>query len=169
MPESTLDEVESHQQDTGVWVRRGILALLTAVVAAGLLGFLGVRTEVRQAEENGYQLSLRYASTARGGFDVPWEVTVTKDGGFDKTIELAVTGAYFDIYESQAFLPEPSESTRDGDTLYLTFEAPPGDTFVVAYDAYIQPDRQVGEAGTISVVEDGQRLASIDFRTRLLP
>lgn len=170
MPDSTLEEVESRDQDAvGVWARRAILVVLAAIVGAGLLGLLGVQTELDQAEEDGYRLSLRYASTARAGFDVPWEVTVTREGGFDKTIELAVTGAYFTIYESQAFLPEPTESTRDADTLYLTFEAPPGDTFVVAYDAYIQPDRQVGEAGTISVVEDGQRLASVEFQTRLLP
>lgn len=145
------------------------MVLLSGFVGAGLLGVLGVQTDVGHAEEDGYELSLRYATTARSGIDVPWEVTVTRVGGFDKEIELAVTGTYFDIFESQAFIPEPSEATRDGDTVYLTFDAPEGDTFVVAYDAYIQPDRQVGEAGTISVVEDGKRLAAVEFRTRLLP
>ena len=170
VPESTLDGVDSRRHKAGgTWARRGFVVLLSGFVAAGLLGVLGVQTDVERAEEDGYELSLRYATTARSGLDVPWEVTVTRVGGFDKTIELAVTGAYFDIYESQAFIPEPSESARDADTLYLTFDAPDGDTFVLVYDAYIQPDRQVGEAGTISVVEDGARLASVDFRTRLLP
>jgi hypothetical protein len=80
-----------------------------------------------------------------------------------------VTGDYFDIYETQGFTPEPSEATRDGDTLYLTFAAPPGDTFVLDYDAYIQPASQIGQDGTISVVEGSERLASVDFHTRLLP
>jgi hypothetical protein len=162
--------VDSRQPgSSATWARRGFVVVLSGFVGAGLLGVLGVRTDVGHAQEDGYELSLRYATTARAGLDVPWKVTVTRVGGFDNTIELAVTGAYFDIFESQAFIPEPSESTRDGDTLYLTFDAPDGDTFVVVYDAYIQPDRQVGEAGTISVVEDGKRLASVDFRTRLLP
>jgi hypothetical protein len=170
VPESTLEPVDSRRHDVaGIWARRVFISLLAGVVVAGLFGFLGVRTDTAATEEAGYELSLHHATTARAGFDVPWEVTVTSAGGFDQTLELAVTGDYFDIYETQGFAPEPSESTRDGDTLYLTFEAPPGDTFVLAYDAYIQPSSQIGKDGTISVVVDDERVASVDFRTRLLP
>lgn len=170
MPASTLEPVDARRQDEGgVWARRVFVVLLAALVGAGAVGLLGVQTGVSTAESGDYELSLRYATTARAGLDVPWEVTVTRDGGFDQTLELAVTGDYFDIYETQGFTPEPSESTRDGETLYLTFEAPPGDTFVLAYDAYIQPASQIGRGGTISVVEQDVELASVDFHTRLLP
>jgi hypothetical protein len=40
---------------------------------------------------------------------------------------------------------------------------------VVAYDAYIQPASQVGRDGTLSVVDDGHRVATVDFDTTLLP
>ena len=170
VPDSTLEPVDSRHQDSGgVWARRALVTLLAGIVGAGLFGLLGVQTDTMAAEEDGYELSLRYATTARAGFDVPWEVTVTSAGGFDQTLELAVTGDYFDIFETQGFAPEPSESTRDGDTLYLTFDAPLGDTFVLAYDAYIQPSSQIGKDGTISVVVDEERVASVDFQTRLLP
>jgi hypothetical protein len=169
VPASTLEPVEARRDVGGLWARRVFLMVIAAVVVAGLVGLLGVQTAETRAEQGDYELSLRYATTARAGLDVPWEVTVTRDGGFDQTLELAVTGDYFDIYETQGFAPEPSESTRDGDTLYLTFEAPPGDTFVLAYDAYIQPSSQIGRDGTISVVADGVQLASVDFHTRLLP
>ena len=53
---------------------------------------------------------------------------------------LALSGGYLDLFEEQGFQPEPRASRRDADTLYLTFDAPAtGDTFVVAYDAYVQP------------------------------
>ena len=83
--------------------------------------------------------------------------------------KLAVTADYFDIYETQGFFPEPDSQTRDGRTLYLTFTAPPGDTLVVSYDAYIQPSSQVGRDGTLAVREDGRDVASVDFATWLAP
>ena len=140
------------------------------VVLAGVGGLLGVRTSTATDRAGGFQLSVDYASIARAGLDVPWQVTVTHEGGFDKTITLAVTGDYFDIYETQGFTPEPSTTIRDAETLYLTFDAPEGDTFIVDYDAYIQPSSQRGEAATVSVVDAELRpLASVDIDTFLLP
>jgi hypothetical protein len=167
---STLDGIETRGEGRlATWSRRGFLVVLLVFVLAGLGGLLGVRTATETDDANGYRLSLHHATTARAGLDVPWQVTVTLEGGFGKDVSLAVTGDYFDIYETQGFTPEPSDATRDGDTLYLTFAAPPGDTFVVSYDAYIQPSSQVGRDGTLSVLEDGSPVASVDFDTLLLP
>ena len=170
IPGSTIDQVESRSpNERSVWARRAFLAGLLVFVLAGLAGFLGVRTDVVTDAQQDYEVSLRHASLARAGFDVPWQVTVRHPGGFGQDLELAVTGDYFDIYETQGFAPEPSESTRDGDTLYLTFDAPEGDTFVLSYDAYIQPSSQIGRDGALSVVVDGAWVATVEFRTRLLP
>jgi hypothetical protein len=170
IPPSTLDGLESADEGrAAVWLRRGFLVLLLCFVLAGLAGLLGVRTTTSEASEAGWTLSLEHAAVARPGLDVPWTVTVTRAGGFDDDVTLAVTGAYFDIFESQGFNPEPSDETRDGSTRYLTFTKPPGDTLVVAYDAYIQPASQIGRSGTVSVLDGGQRVASVDFRTFLMP
>ena len=166
----TIDGLETRAQGAvAIWSRRGFLALLLAFVLAGVVGLLGVRTVTGSAEEAGWSLSLTHAATARAGLDVPWRVTVTHPGGFPKQFTLAVTGDYFDIYEEQGFRPEPSETTRDGDTLFLTFTAPVGDTFVLDFDAYIQPSSQRGRSGTISVMDDGARVATVDFDTRVMP
>jgi hypothetical protein len=167
----TIVGLETRDQSrAAVWAKRGFLTLLLAFVLAGLAGLLGVRTTTASDESGtGWELHLRHAEVARAGLDVPWEVTVHHDGGFGKEIVLAVTGAYLDIYETQGFTPEPTESTRDADTLLLTFAAPPGDTFVLAYDAYIQPAAQQGADGTVAVLDDGVRVASVDFSTTVLP
>jgi hypothetical protein len=163
MQTPTQDRVSS-------WSRRAILTLVLVVVVAGALGFLGVRTGDATSSESTWSLRLHYATVARAGLDVPWQVTVTHAGGFDGPVKLAITGRYLDIYETQGFHPEPSDESRDGSTLYLSFQPPDsGDTMVVAYDAYIQPASQQGRAGTVSVVDQGQRLATVAFRTRLLP
>lgn len=166
----TIEGLETRAQGrAAVWIRRGFLGLLLAVVLAGLAGFLGVRTMTTSDETPGWRLELRHAETARAGLDVPWEVTVHHEGGFEKEVVLAVTGSYFDIYETQGFTPEPTESTRDGETLFLTFTAPEADTFVVAYDAYIQPAAQQGASGEVAVIDDGSRVATVDFTTTVLP
>lgn len=167
----TLDGLEhSRTSSRGQWGRRAFLAVVATVVLAGLLGLLGVRTVTVGATGGGYDVEVVHAQIARAGIDVPWEVRVTHPGGFGKEIELAVTATYFDIFETQGFIPEPSKSTRDGETWYLTFDAPTdSDTFVLGYDAYIQPSAQRGAAGTLSVLERGLPVATVQFRTRLLP
>lgn len=171
LPDSSIQGLETPEQGrAAVWARRVVLTVVSAVVVAGALGFLGVRGGHRAVSEAGWTVRLDYAQIARAGLDVPWEVQVTHSGGFDGPIQLAVTGDYFDIYETQGFHPEPSKETRDGQTLFLEFDPPPdGETLVISYDAYIQPSSHRGAAGTLAVVDQGQRRAVVPFRTRLLP
>jgi hypothetical protein len=153
------------------WVRRGTLTVLALVVAAGLTSYLGVHTGTVAADADGWGLTLRYPQVARPGLDVAWQATVTHPGGLGKEVTLAISGDYFNIYETQGFHPTPSDETRDGRMLYLTFTSPPGDTFVVDFDTYVQPSSQSGNAATLSVVDPQTLVAvtSVDFRTRLMP
>lgn len=171
VPDSTLADVGRRSAGApGVWGRRAFLLVLAVVLLAGVTGLLGVRSTTSSASAGGYELSVRHAAVARAGLDVPWEVTVERAGGFDEQLLLAVTGDYFDIYETQGFLPEPARTTRDADTLYLTFDAPEGEIFHLSYDAYIQPSSQQGRDGSVSVlVTGGQPAVTVDFDTRLLP
>jgi hypothetical protein len=170
-PGSTLDGVETRPGGrVGIWSRRVLLGALAVFVGAGLLGLLGVRTATTSSSFDGYTLTLEHATVARAGLDVPFAVTVTHDGGFAESITIAVTGNYFDIFETQGFNPEPSAQVRDADKLYLTFDAPEGDTFRFSYDAYIQPSSQQGRSGEVSLMTStGYERITIPFRTRLLP
>ncbi len=171
LPGSTLEGLQTEAGDRAArWGRRAFLSLVLLLVGLGLSGVLGVHATTHRAQEGDWQVSLRYAATARAGLDVPWQVTVRHRGGFDGPVVIAVSGAYFDIYETQGFHPEPSASRRDARSLYLEFDPPPsGEVLVIAYDAYIQPSSQVGEAGTVGVWEAGRVVAPVDFDTRLLP
>jgi hypothetical protein len=171
LPASTLDGLETTGQDVrGLWVRRGFLVVVALVLAFGLAGQLGARTSTTAAEADGWALELEYASVARAGLDVPFTATVTREGGFGEQVTLAITGTYLDLYETQGFNPEPDTTSRDGELLYLTFEAPPdGDTFVVTYDAYIQPAAQSGDGGELSIIDQGRAVVTVDFETRIWP
>ena len=157
-------------QPAGLWLRRATLTGLTLFVVASALALLGVRTSTASADAGGYHLSVEYPAIARAGLDTVWRVTVRRDSVLDKELELTVTGSYLDLFETQAFHPEPTEASRDGDTLHLTFTTTPGsDTFVVAYDAYIQPAAQRGRDGNVSVVVKGAPVVSVSFTTHLVP
>lgn len=169
VPRSTLADLARGNSRPAVWGRRIFLILLLLFVIAGLTNRLGVHNESRTSSGEGYTISLDYARIARAGLDVPWAVTVTHPGGFSGPITLAVTGGYFDIFESQGVSPQPSGETSSDKTLYLTFSKPQGEVFKVSYDIYVQPSSQHGASGTVSVLRDGVPAASVSFSTTLLP
>ncbi len=170
MQDSTLAGLDAPR---GERVRRigslvGLLALV-AVVLAGATSLLGLRTETTTASGSGYTLELTYPRVARAGLDVMWQLSVQHQGGFPKDLTLSLSADQFDIYEHQAFYPSPASETRTGDQLLLTFTAPPGDTFVLSFDAYVQPSSQVGKTATVSVLSNGQPAATVHYSTLLAP
>lgn len=169
--DSTLERVHPPQvRSRGLWGRRAGTGVLLVFVLCGASGLLGVRSTTAHGSAPEVRVAVTHAAVARSGLDVPWQVRVEREGGFDDEITLAVTADYFEIFESQGMDPEPAEETRDGEWLLLTFTAPEGDTFVVDYDAYIQPAAQIGREAAVAVVEaDGTRVAATSFATRIVP
>ena len=171
MPYSTLDTVhEPTVRSSGVRARRIGTTVLTLFVLAGLVGVFGVRESTVHGSGGGYDVSVHHASVARAGSDVPWRVTIRREDGFDSAVTLALTADYLRIYEHQGWFPEPTDQTRDGEWLYLTFAAPQGPELVIDLDAYVQPNAPVGAGGEVSVVDaDGALVAVTKFSTRLVP
>ena len=168
--DSTLGDVRPVEKGPRptLW-RRLLVALLTAVVVAGAAGLFGVRSSEATASAAGWTLSVIYASVARAGLDVPWQVSVRREGGFTGPITVAVTADYFDIYEEQGLDPAPAAETSDGERLLWTFDPPPGDELAIDFDAYIQPSSQLGASGEVAVIEAGAPVVTVPFRTWLVP
>lgn len=167
---STLDDLASAISPSAVWLRRVALVLLAVVVGAGATGFLGVRTAEVSATRGGYDLDLKYPAIARAGLDVVWSLTVHHPGGFGSHLTIRISSDYGDILETQGYSPEPSSQTQDGRYAYLGFDPPPGDTFTLDLDAYVQPSSQIGRAAEVAVLDGGgQPLVSVHFHTRLVP
>jgi hypothetical protein len=165
----TTNDVRPDNHPVTVWARRAMLGLMALTVLAALLTLLGVHASEATAEANGYRLDVVYPRIARAGLDVPWQVTVTHAGGFGGQVTLAVSGAYLNLFESQGFRPQPSDETREGDTYYMTFTAPPGDTFRLYFDTYVQPASQAGRSGWVAVMDGGRQTVRTTFSTWLWP
>ncbi len=152
--------------------RRSFLVVLAAVVVAGAAGLLGVRTVERTARGGGHELTVAYASVARGGLAAPWSLTVRRDGGFvdGETLRVRLGAAYFDLFDENGFSPDAESSTSDGRYLVQEYEVPDGDTFELSYDARIGPSVQAGERGSAAVLdEDGNVIVEVSFRTWIMP
>jgi hypothetical protein len=153
------------------WGRRALLAILVAILVAGLIGLLGIRTRTAERNANGYDLQVHYASIARPGVEVPFDIEVHRDGGFPNGVTLAVPSSYLSALDAQSPQPEPKSTTSDGDVVLLQFDPPPGDTFGVAWEAQIDSAANMGrKEATITVIgDDGARPVSVSIRTWVLP
>lgn len=171
--DSTLRGVRTSEKGgLARWARRGMIFVLISVVALAAAGQLGVRTETASASGDGYELTVEYAAVARAGLDVPLRVQVDRLDGqdFDSDITLEINARYLSIFETQGFLPDPDQSAAVGDAIRMTFTQPPdGSTFVMNYDAYIQPASQIGTDGQVSIILDDAPAVIVDFHTTLLP
>lgn len=173
--DSTLEFIpRSRRGFASTWATRAFILLLFLVCAAGGVGLLGGRTSTAVSAKHGFHLTLQYPRTARPGLDTLWELRVSHPGGFSSPITVAVSGSYFDLFETQGFYPTPSTTTRDNTYVYMTFTPPKhGNTFRVMYDAYIQPyvspSHLLGQDATVALIIKGHRLDSINYTTWLLP
>lgn len=170
VPDSTLGRIADRPRTRiAAWLRRGFLALLLLLIIAALAGFLGTRTATTSATSDGYTLSLQYARISRPGLNVPWQLTVTHPGGFSGSVVVEVSSAYFNVVAAQNVTPQPSQETQDGTWWRMTFDQPPGDTFVVSMDASVQPQSERGRSGTVRLLSSGTPVAGLHFKTALLP
>lgn len=168
---STLDDVRpSAKGPHPHWGRRVGLSILLLIVLLGAVGALGVHSHTNSSSAGGYTLSVTYPQVARAGLDTPWRARVHRAGGVNADLTLAVSSAYFRLFETQGFYPTPDSTTNDGDYVYMQFtKLRPGRDFVLEYDTYIQPASQLGKSGTVRLIIGGHEVVRTSFHTWLVP
>ena len=82
---------------------------------------------------------------------------------------VAVDRSYLSMWDENGFYPTPSSETTSDGWLLWEFDPPEGDALVFAYDARIEPGAQRGSHGRVAVLEDGNAVAEVVFRTRVMP
>ena len=153
-------------------LRRIFVVALCAFLLAGLLGLFGVRSRTVTATGSGYELTVTYASAARPGLAIPWSVEVKKAGGFQgKTVTIATTAGYFDLFDENGLDPDPQSSRSAGEDIVWEFERPDGDTLTIDFDARVGPSVQSlwPPEATTAVLEGKRRVVEVRYRTRVWP
>ena len=168
---STLPEPRSAEHVRRARNQRRIgLAVLVLFVLAGAAGTFGTRTGESSASGGGYTVTVTHPAVSRPGHAIRYEVEVTKPGGFDGPIHMRFSSAYFDLFDENSFGPAADSETTTGAYDIYEFAPPPGDTFIVSSDTRIEPARQRGEKGEVSVLDDsGRPVVTVKYRTRIFP
>lgn len=135
----------------------------------GWTSAFGVSTGIASSHGGGYELTVRYPTVTRAALASPFDVRVQRDGGFDRPIRIAVTWPWLEMWDENAWTPTPSGAWADDDHLVMSFDPPPGEVLRVVYDARIQPAQQAGRTATVAVLDGGDEVVHVRFRTRVLP
>ncbi len=177
----TAEPVNYEHPDAGSGRRRALYVIFTTIVtlvmALGVFEALvgssvyGVDAATTSATRGDTRLHVRHATVTRGELAVPLEVTVDRQGGFAEPIVLTITSDYLDLFSSQGPDPAPSSETATATDLILTFDPPPGGSFVVRWTLEA---KAVGSFTTkqahIAVVDSAQQpIVAVDFDTKVRP
>jgi hypothetical protein len=150
-------------------LRRVGIALLVVIVGLALSGILGQRTHTVVASGGGYQLSVTYPSVVRPGLDVRWNIVVVNPAGFGKSLTISVSRHYFDIFDLNALRPDADSAFSNGESVFYTWDSPPGTRFELAFDAYAEYGEHLGLDGFTSVIDQGRSVVTVRYHTRWVP
>ena len=142
---------------------------LGIIDAVGWFDAYGVDTSTVRAAGGGYTLEVDYPSVSRPALASPFEITVTHAGGFDGPVTLAVSRNYLKMWDENGVVPAPSAETADGEWVEWEFDPPDGDVLTIYYDARIEPAVQRSRSGSVAVIDDGEPVVHVEFRTRVRP
>ena len=155
--------------------------LLTTVFLTGLMlvvaldafegnAFLGVDSTTERASAEDVDLAVTYGVGSRPALATPFDIEVHRPGGFDGPVRIAVDQEYLRMWDENGLTPAPADETLVGDWVVWEFDPPSGTTFLVTYDARIEPAAQEGRSGAVAILdEDDAVLAQVDFTTRVMP
>jgi hypothetical protein len=145
---------------------------LSVFIGLALAGVFGVRTSEKAGAEGRFELEVAYASRTRPGLATPWSVTLkTQDGRpIGRPVVIATTSAYFAMFDENGLDPDPDASWTDAQRVYWEFQpASDASTFIVSFDARIEPGVQAGRSGATSLVVDDRDVITVRYRTEVLP
>lgn len=169
---STIPSADSGTNGWERGLRLTSTGLIGALVLAGLVGVLGVRTGTATAAGNGLSMSVTHAAVTRPGLATPLGVRVMTDDGssLPASITTRIESSYLAMFDENGLAPEPSSSFQSDEWTWWTFDIPDGArTFEVSFDARLEPAVQWGEEATAAIEVGGEEVLAVDFTTWVLP
>lgn len=170
-PDSTVEGLQHHPRgSSGRWAHRAGVTFVALLVAGGLTGFFGPRTEQTASSGGGYDLTVEYPAVTRAGEPAPLHLRVENPDGFDGPVELELCNSWFDDYDFQSWYPTPSKETAEPEVIAYEFDPPAGTALDVSLDARASPGELWStDACTISVLDGGAPATSVEFTSWRMP
>lgn len=147
-------------------------SMVGLVVILGLVGLLGVRTGLVTVSGSGYTMEVTRAIVSRPGLATPFRVDVMAEEGdsLPETVTLQVDADYLAIFDFNGLQPTPTSSFSRGNSTWWEFDVPPGESSLrVEMDARLEPAVQWARSGSVTLVVDGEGVATAEFMTWVMP
>lgn len=148
------------------------IALVALIVLAAALGLLGVRTGTVASSGDGFVLEVMHTEMTRAGLATPWsaEVSTVDGSALPEMVTVGMTTSYLASFDLNGLSPTPSSSFSTEEWTWWEFEVPPGESSLhVELDVRLEPAVQWARSGSAALEIDGQRPASVDFTTWVMP
>ena len=169
---STIPSEDSGTYRWETAVRYGSLAMIVALVLAGLLGFLGVRTSSATASRSGLSLTVDHSSITRPGLATAFTLVIESVDGspLPPVLTTRVDSAYLGMLDENGLDPDPISSFQSDEWTWWSFEIPEESSVLeVSFDARLEPGVQWGRSATAAVEVDGREAVAVKFTTWVLP
>jgi hypothetical protein len=144
------------------------IVVLSLVVIVALLGFAG-REETVGASGGGVRLEWHAPTVIRSGEFLEMRIRLDASQAIARPV-LGVDASVWEDLTINTFIPAATdESSGDGEFRFEFAPLAAGSTLLVKVDAQINPDILGGNAGTVTVYDGQEALASLPIRIEVLP
>ena len=145
----------------GIWVRRGVVALITAVCIAGLANVFGQRPESVSADVPAAKVSVYAPSAMRGGDFMEARIHITAKRDIKKAILKLDTGWAEGMSMNTV---EPSPLGQASDNGRLSFELghiPAGQSFILYLQFQVNPTNLAWHRRQNVELDDGNQVLAV--------
>lgn len=152
-----------------IWIRRGLVALLSAFLLLGLLNVFGQRPTGRTVESPKATLELYVPDRVRGGllYEARFTITAKRDV---KDAFLQLSPGWNEGQSINTIEPSPiGEASRNGDLLLELGHIPAGQKYRLFIQFQVNPTNVGRRTADVSLYDGGAKLARIDRTITVFP
>jgi hypothetical protein len=155
--------------------RRGRIlfsALLVLFLAVAVVGLFGERGRTTVASSDEYEVIVHYPQMTRPGLSSALEFEVRRTDGqpLPEQLTFETTTDYLRLWDDHAVEPTPDAVRGDDrDTVWVILPEADATSIRVLLDGRIDPGIQWGRSGTTTVYADQEAIATLRYRTWVMP
>lgn len=153
----------------GIWVRRALVLLMTAVPVLGLLNYFGQSADDRKAESPVASLTVRSPEHVRGGLLYESRFTIVAHTTI-KQATLNLGGGWANGITINTLEPSPTnETSDDGNLSFQLGSVAAGKTFVLHMEYQVNPTTVGSRRQQVELADGTTPLLSLTQHLTVLP
>jgi hypothetical protein len=152
-----------------IWARRGLVALLSAFLIAGLFGTFGQRPDTFVGQSRAATLELQVPSRVRGGLLYQARFTIRAHRSLSAAA-LQLSPGWAEGMQINTIEPSPvSEASHDGQIVLTLGKIPAGRVHTLFMQFQVDPTNVGHRAADVALYDGNRRLLEVDRHVTVFP